>query len=555
MKASDIFVSALENEGVEYIFGVPGEENLDLLESIRTSRIKFILTRHEQTAGFMAATYGRLTGRTGVCLSTLGPGATNFITAVAYAYLGGMPMLVISGQKPIRKSKQGLFQIINVVNMMRPITKKTQQIVDGVRISSTIRESFRLAESERPGPVHIELPEDIASEDVSEDSSYIFPFVENDIPVASEKSLDKAAQMIRGAKTPLVIIGEGSNRHGAPDGILQFIEKTGIPFICTQMGNGVVDERHPCYLGTAALSDEDFLHNLIKKSDVIINVGHHVVEKPPFLMEYGKYHGRKIIHVSFSEAVIDKIYFPQLNVVGDIKESMIQLGTMVGKQSQWDFVKYYDVKNKVLEHTEQYASDTRFPTLPQRVVKIMRDVMPEDGIVTLDNGIYKIWFARNYTTYKHNTLLLDNALASMGVGLASAIAVKLVNPEKEVVTVCGDGGFMMNSQEIETAHRLGISLTIVILNDNAYGMIQWKQKGMGFKDFGLNYGNPDFVRYIESYGGKGFRPQSDEEFASMLAEAIVYQGISLIDLSVDYSVNHEVLNVTLKKLNSTLEKI
>ncbi len=555
MKASDVFVKSLENEGVEYIFGVPGEENLDLLESIRKSNIKFILTRHEQTAGFMAATYGRLTGKTGVCLSTLGPGATNFITAVAYAYLGGMPMLVISGQKPIRKSKQGLFQIINVVNMMRPITKQTQQIVDGVRISSTLREAFRLAESERPGPVHIELPEDIAAEDVDEDSSYVFPVIENDIPVASEKSLHKAAQMIRGAKTPLVIIGEGSNRHGAPEGILEFIEKTGIPFICTQMGNGVVDERHPSYLGTAALSDQDFLHSLIKKSDVIINVGHHVVEKPPFLMEYGKYEGRKIVHISFSEAVIDKIYFPQLNVAGDIKESMNQLGMMVGKQPQWDFSKYYDVKNKVLEHTEKYANDTRFPILPQRVVKIMRDVVPEDGIVTLDNGIYKIWFARNYTTHEHHTLLLDNALASMGVGLASAIAVKLVKPERKVVTVCGDGGFMMNSQELETAQRLGIDLTIVILNDSGYGMIQWKQQGMGFENFGLDYGNPDFVKYVESYGGKGFRPQSDEEFASMLQEAMMHQGISLIDLSVDYSVNHEVLNVALKKLNSALEQI
>jgi len=555
MKASDIFVKALENEGVEYVFGVPGEENLDFLESLRKSNIKFILTRHEQTAGFMAATYGRLTGKTGVCLSTLGPGATNFITAVAYAYLGGMPMLVISGQKPIRQSKQGLFQIVDIVDMMRPITKQTRQIVDGVRVGSTIRESFRLAESERPGPVHIEFPEDIAAEEVDEASSHVYPVYYNDIPTPSEASLHKAAQMIRGAKTPLVVIGEGANRHGAPEGILDFIEKTGIPFMCTQMGNGVVDERHPSYLGTAALSDKDFLHSLIKKSDVIINVGHNVIEKPPFLMEYGKYEGRSVIHINFSEAVIDKIYFPQLNVVGDIKNAMEELGRIVGKQPQWNFEKYYDVKKRVVEHTEEYANDDRFPMLPQRVVKTMREVVPETGVVTLDNGIYKIWFARNYATYEHHTLLLDNALASMGVGLASAIATKLIKPERKVVTVCGDGGFMMNSQELETAQRLGLDITIVILNDSGYGMIKWKQQGMGFDNFGLDYNNPDFVKYIESYGGVGFRPKSDAEFATMLQEAIDYNGVALIDLAVDYSVNHEVLNVTLKKLNTELEKI
>ncbi len=555
MKASDVFVRALENEGVEYIFGVPGEENLALLESIRQSNITFVLTRHEQGAGFMAATYGRLTGKTGVCLSTLGPGATNFITAISYAYLGGMPMVIISGQKPIRQSKQGLFQIVNIVNMMRPITKKTQQIVDGVRISSVIREAFRLAESERPGPVHIELPEDIAAQEVNDQFSHTFPVSKSNFPVANEESLHSAAQLIRGSKYPLVIIGDGANRHGAPSALLDFVEKTGIPFLCTQMGNGVIDERHPSYLGTAALSEKDFLHIIIKKADVIINVGHYVVEKPPFLMSYGKYGGRKVIHVNFSEANIDKIYFPQLNVVGNIAHSMYNLAMMVGKQPQWEFSSYFDIKDKILKHAQQYEYDTRFPILPQRAVRIMRDIMPEDGVIALDNGIYKIWFARNYTTYEHYTLLLDNALATMGAGLPSAIATKLIKPERKVVAVCGDGGFMMNSQELETAQRLGLDIIVVIFNDGGYGMIKWKQQGEGFESFGLDYGNPDFVKYIESYGGRGFRPENDEDFSTLLKEALNTKGLSLIDLRVDYSVNHEVLNITLKELNKDLEEL
>lgn len=327
IKAADLFVRALENEGVEYIFGIPGEENLDFLNSLKDSGIKLILTRHEQAAGFMAATYGRLTGRPGVCLSTLGPGATNFVTAAAYAQLGAMPMLMITGQKPIKKSKQGRFQIVDIVDMMRPITKYTRQIVNGNNIPSAVREAFRMAVEERPGAVHIELPEDIAREQV-EYRLYMVKQVRR--PDANGKAIQDAVNMIHRAKYPLLLIGAGANRKRTGIALKRLIENTGIPFFNTQMGKGVVDERHPLFLGTAALSENDYLHCAINKADLIINVGHDVVEKPPFFMKPG---GKEVIHINFLSSAVDEVYFPQLNVVGDIATTVNHLNRYIKKQT------------------------------------------------------------------------------------------------------------------------------------------------------------------------------------------------------------------------------
>ncbi len=541
MKASDLLVKALENEQVEYIFGIPGEENLDFLNSLQQSSIKLILTRHEQAAGFMAATYGRLTGKPGVCLSTLGPGATNFVTAAAYAQLGAMPMMMISGQKPIKQSKQGLFQIVDIVQMMKPLTKYTRQIVNANNIPSTIREAFRLAMEERPGAVHIELPEDVASEEADAEC---FDVSDYKRPDADDLSIKKAVQMIEQAKMPLLLIGAGANRKSTQQALSYFIETTGIRFFSTQMGKGVVDERHPQFLGTAALSDHDFLHCAISRADLIVNVGHDIIEKPPFLMEKG---GKKVIHVNFFPNQVDDVYFPQLNVVGDISTSVRNIAEQIEDNSNWDLSYFNKIKKEVDQHLAKYADDCRFPVLPQRVVKIIRQQMPENGIITLDNGIYKIWFARNYPCYQPNTLLLDNALATMGAGLPSAIAAKLINPQKKVIAVCGDGGFMMNSQEMETAMRLKLNLIVIILNDNAFGMIKWKQQGKGFENFGLDYNNPDFVTYATSYGAQGHRPDSCEEFESILAHCLSTDGVHLIDLAVDYSLNHSILNEKLKQ--------
>ena len=546
MKASDLLVKALEKEGVEYIFGIPGEENLDFLNSLKNSKIKLILTRHEQGAGFMAATYGRLTGKVGVCLSTLGPGATNFVTAAAYAQLGAMPMMMITGQKPIKKSKQGQFQIVNIVDMMQPITKFTKQIVDANNIPSLVRESIRIAQEERPGAVHLELPEDVASENGEEnyfDTSFYMR------PHSNIETKEQAAKMIVDAKKPLLLIGAAANRNRVSKSLTNFINKHGIYFFNTQMGKGVVDERNPKFLGTSALSDHDYIHCAINQADLIINVGHDVIEKPPFFMHQN---GVKVIHVNNFSAKVDDVYFPHVEVVGDIASSIEDISKLLEKSEVNNPEGFPKIKKNLDENIYEKNDDNRFPIIPQRVVADVRRVMPDDGIVTLDNGVYKIWFARNYPTYQPNTLLLDNALATMGAGLPSAIGAKIVKPDKKVLSVCGDGGFMMNSQEIETAVRLNLDLVTIILRDDAYGMIKWKQAGMGFENFGLDYGNPDFVKYAESYGAFGHRITSTKELYSKLDECLNTDGVHIVEVPVDYSENEKVLIEELKNLTCDL---
>lgn len=548
MKAADLMVKALEAEGVEYIFGIPGEENLDLLNALKDSNIKLVLTRHEQAAGFMAATLGRLTGKAGVCLATLGPGASNLVTAAAYANLGAMPMLMITGQKPIKTSKQGLFQIIDVVDMMRPITKYTQQIVSGQNIPARVREAFRNATTERPGATHLELPEDIAAEEVDKP---IFERSMHRRPIAEAKAITHAVEMIEQAKHPLILIGAGANRKTAGKMIREFVDKTAIPFFTTQLGKGVVDERHENYLGCAALSDFDFIHTAIEQTDLIINIGHDVVEKPPFFMTQD---GFKVLHINYTNAQVDSVYFPQADVIGDIGNALYQLNEAIEPQEHWDFSAFFTVKEHIQQNLLEGVEDARFPVYPQRLVADVRQVMGESDVIALDNGIYKLWFARNYPAYKANTVLLDNALASMGAGLASAMAAKLVNPNANVLAVCGDGGFMMNSQEIETCVRLKLDIVVLILQDNAYGMIKWKQKHVDFEEFGLDFGNPDFVIYAKSYGAHGHQIESAEALIPTIKNAFETGGVHLISVPVDYSENDQILNHDLKEKSKQLAK-
>lgn len=536
MKASDLFVQALENEGVEFIFGIPGEENLDLLDSLSRSSIKLVLTRHEQAAGFMAATYGRLTGKAGVCLSTLGPGATNLVTSAAYAQLGGMPMLMITGQKPIKTSKQGQFQIVDIVDTMQPLTKYTQQIVSGANIPSRVREAVRRAEEERPGATHLELPEDIAAEKTDE-----VPIQASLArrPVAEEKSIRAAVELIQKAKHPLLVVGAAANRKRPCKMLREFVAHTGIPFVTTQMGKGVINETSPGFLGCAALSSGDYVHRAIDHADLIINVGHDVIEKPPFFMDAN---GVQVIHVNFFSAQVDPVYFPQIEVIGDIANSIWQFKEQLTAQQHWDFSYFDKVRVAGEAHYAEGTDDDRFPMYPQRLVADVRSVTDGKGIIALDNGVYKIWFARNYKAHSPNTVLLDNALATMGAGLPSAMAAKLVFPDRQVVAICGDGGFMMNSQELETAVRLDMNLVVVILRDDAYGMIKWKQSNMGFDNFGLDYGNPDFVKYAESYGAHGHRVERAQELAPLISECHGKPGVHVIDVPVDYSENDRILN-------------
>ncbi|WP_038366760.1 acetolactate synthase large subunit [Bosea sp. UNC402CLCol] len=535
-KGSDLLVAALENEGVDRVFGVPGEENLDVVESLRKSKIELVLTRHEQAAAFMAATHGRLTGKPGVCIATLGPGALNFSTGAAYAHLGAMPMILITGQKAIMTAKQARFQIVDVVASMRPLTKMTRQIVSPASIPSVVRDAFRVAMEERPGPVHLELPEDVAAEEI--DDIPLIPVHPLDQPVAPAVALDRATQMILAAKRPLVMIGAAGNRPRLVEPLSAFVRKIGVPFFNTQMGKGAVTGGSNLYLGTAALSEGDYVHEAVAAADLIIAVGHDTVEKPPFLMRSAG--GPKVIHVGYQSANVEQVYHPDAEVIGDIGASVTALGDRLGGKLP-EQAKMLELRQRILAKINDRAEEDRFPVTPQRLVHDVRAVMPEDGIVCLDNGMYKIWFARNYRTHVANTLLLDNALATMGAGLPSAMMAAMLHPRRRVMAVCGDGGFMMNSQEMETAVRLGLDLVVLVLNDGAYGMIRWKQAVDKFPDYGMTFGNPDFVRYAEAYGAKGSRVTSAEALVPTLEAAFKGGGVHLVDCPIDYSENTRVL--------------
>jgi len=535
-KGSDLLVAALENEGVDRIFALPGEENLDVLESLRHSKIELVLTRHEQAAAFMAATQGRLTGRPGVCLSTLGPGALNFTTAAAYAHLGAMPMLMITGQKAIKSARQARFQIVDIVGAMRPLTKSTRQIVSAATIPTMVRDAFRVAVEERPGPVHLELPEDIAAEPAEARLVLPHPL---DRPVASHEALDRTAAMVLEAKHPLIMIGAAGNRPRLVDALSDFVRRSRIPFFNTQMGKGAVTGGSNLYLGTAALSERDYVHDAIDRADLIIAIGHDTVEKPPFLMGRAA-GGPKVIHVGYTSAHVEEVFYPDAELIGDIGASVIALADRLEGRLSPDPA-MAELRKNILSHINERAEDERFPVIPQRLVHDIRAVMPEDGILCLDNGMYKIWFARNYRTHVANTLLLDNALATMGAGLPSAISAKLLNPQRRVMALCGDGGFMMNSQELETAVRLKLDLVVVIVEDSAYGMIRWKQAVDGFPDFGMTFGNPDFVAYANSYGGHGHRIASTAELVPTLEAVFAAGGVHVVAVPIDYGENTRVL--------------
>ena len=535
LNGAELLVSALENEGVEQIFGVPGEENLGVIEALRLSKIELVVTRHEQPAAFMAATHGRLTGRAGVCLTTLGPGALNLTTGAAYALLGAMPMVMLTGQKGVLSRKQAQFQVVDVVSAMKPLTKMAHQIVSPAIIPSIVREAFRIAQQERPGPVHLELPEDIAAE-----TAPAIPLVAPhtiEPPVAPPSALERAAELILEAERPLVMLGAAASRPHLAEPLSDFVNRVQIPFFNTQMGKGAVAGGSGLYMGTAALSERDYVHRAIDRADLSIAIGHDTVEKPPFLMGAG---GPKVLHVGYLPATVEEVYFPNAELIGDVGPTLALLADRLGAKLQ-NAGALLPLRADILAQIAERAEERRYPLTPQRIVHDVRQVMPQDGIVCLDNGMYKIWFARNYRTQVANTLLLDNALATMGAGLSSAMMAAMLYPSRRVLAVCGDGGFMMNSQELETAARLRLDLVVLILQDNAYGMIRWKQAADGFPDFGMSFGNPDFVLYAKAYGVKGSRVESADGLAPALEAAFAGGGIHLVSAPVDYSENIRVL--------------
>jgi acetolactate synthase-1/2/3 large subunit len=422
---------------------------------------------------------------------------------------------------------------------MRPLTKLSEQIVDAGNIPTQVRNAFRVARAERPGPVHLELPEDIAAQ--LTERTHLVPIEATLEPIAPDQAVERAAELISQARRPLIMMGAAANRPGLSEALSAFVRMAKIPFFNTQMGKGAVAGNSQLFLGTAALSEHDYLHDVIDCSDLIVTVGHDTVEKPPFIMHA---EGPRVVHIDFHRADIDEIYFPHVEVIGDIADSLWRLARRLDGRLKHDVSgatsAIMKLREQVHAHVAERADDPRFPVIPQRLVADVRKVMPEDGMLALDNGMYKIWFARNYRTAVANTLLLDNALATMGAGLPSAMTAALLYPERRVMAVCGDGGFMMNSQDLETAIRLKLNLVVLIVEDHGYGMIRWKQAAAGFADFGLRFDNPDFVKYAEAYGAKGSRIRAADELVPALERAFQEGGVQLVVVAIDYSENERV---------------
>ena len=538
MKATDLFIKILENHWVETIYWVPGEENLDFLNSLKSSKIELILTRNEQTAVFMAATYGRFTWKLGVALATLWPWATNMVTGIAYATLWWMPVMVITGQKPIKKSKQWQFQIIDVVSMMKPITKYATSIVSPDRIPYILKNAIKIAEEERPGAVAIELPEDIAWESLTEEVM-ITEELKVRRPQIDQKMLEILKVELEKAKKPVILIGAWANRKRISKYLTKFIEKHNIPFFSSQMWKWVVDERLSQYIWTAALTSGDYLHDIIDTADLILSVGYDAIEKPTTVVWI---QGTKTIHINFYSTEIDTVYSPYLEVIWDIWNTFWQLYETDLDSTSWDFDEMYKINSKNKKKIEENISleDEYDYMMPRRLSKELREVLWEDDILTLDNWLYKVWLARNYPAYKSNTILLDNALATMWAWVASAMEACRLNPDKKVVCVTWDGGLVMNLWDLETAVRMKINLVIVVLNNSSYGMIKWKQTWAWFDNYWLDFWNPDFVKLAESFWAKWYKVEKKEDFKKTIETALWEKWIKIIDLDFDYPVDGEI---------------
>ncbi len=540
MRASDLFVAQLVEEGVRYVFGLPGEENLYLLEALRRSAIKVVVTRHEQAAAFMAATYGRLTGKAGVCLSTLGPGATNLTTGVAHAQLIGAPLVSISAQKPRKENWQGKFQLVDVIRLMGPITKKAVSIIDPNTIPTVLRSAFKKAEAERPGAVHVELPEDVAEEEVR---AGVQKRGEVRRPGPDGKAIERAVELIERAKNPILIVSSGANRKRVSQSLLDLVNRTGLYVVHTQMGKGVLTDDCQYSLFSTGIHKHDYVNCGIDKADLIITVGYNIVEYPPYVWNPNL--DKTILNIDFVESEPDPYFNPAVEVVGDISHSLRRIAERI--ESPRSFPLFARTR-ALIERKIEAPGESRYPLLPQEIVKSVREVMSREDIVVLDNGIYKLWFSRLYPTFQPNTFLLDNALATMGAGLPAGIAAKMLNPDRKVLAVCGDGGFMMNSQELETVIRYRVPIVVLLLNDNAYGFIKWKQRNLNFEDFGMDLSNPDFVKYAESFGARGMRVEKGQSLTQTLTRAFALNQVVLVECPIDYSVNYEVFSVELEQL-------
>ena len=533
MNTAELLVRCLENEGVEYVFGLPGEENLHVLEALRHSSIQFITTRHEQGAAFMADLYGRLTGKAGVCLSTLGPGATNLMTGVADANLDGAPLVAITGQVGTDRMHIESHQYLDLVAMFAPVTKWNAQIVRPSNTAEIVRKAFKIAQSEKPGAVHIDLPENIAAMPVT---SQPLNKDEREKTFASFRSLGKAAVAISKAKNPLILVGNGAIRANASEALTEFATRMNIPVVNSFMGKGVIPYTHPLALWTVGLQQRDHISCAFDDADLIIAVGYDLIEYSP--KKWNPENKISIIHIGLTPAEVDSSYIPLVEVVGDISDSLAEIMKQADRQGKAT-PSAVELRSAIREDYEYYANDDGFPIKPQKIIYDLRQVMGPEDIVISDVGAHKMWIARHYHGDRPNTCIISNGFAAMGIAMPGALAAKLVHPHRKVVAVTGDGGFMMNCQELETALRVGTPFVTLIFNDGGYGLIEWKQQnhfGVGESAF-VKFGNPDFVKFAESMGLKGYRVSSAADLIPTLKIALEQDVPSVIDCPVDYGEN------------------
>ena len=530
MKASDLFVKCLENENVEYIFGIPGEENLDVMDSLLSSEIKFILTRHEQGAAFMADVYGRLTGRAGVCLATLGPGATNLVTGVADANMDRAPIVAIAGQAATTRMHKESHQVLDLVNLFAPISKYSTQIREPEVIPEIVRKAFKVAEAEKPGCSFIDFPENIAEMEV--ENHHPLKVQSASLPAPRADKLKQASDLIENAKYPIIMAGNGVIRANAENALIGFAEALHIPVATTFMAKGVIPFSHPLCIGTVGLQARDFVSCGIDRSDVIICVGYDMVEYHPYLWNPDNSH--KIIHIDSMPAEVDSHYIVETGIIGDLNECLNELADETHAS---ETLHSENLKNTIEEEFSLHANDTDFPVKPQKIIWDLRQAIKDDDIVLSDVGAHKMWMARMFQAEASNTCIISNGFASMGIALPGAIAAKLARPDKTAIAITGDAGFLMNVQELETAMRINTPIVIIIWNDSNYGLIKWKQEAQFGRESNIHFNNPDFVMLAESFGAKGYRVEKTEELLPTIEQAIKDNTVVIIDCPVDYSEN------------------
>jgi len=536
MKASDLFVKCLEEEGIEYIFGVPGEENADFMISLEQSKkIRFILTRHEQGAAFMAEIYGRLTGNAAGCLGTLGPGATNLITGVADANMDRAPLLALTGQGSSQRLHKESHQIMDVVEMFGPVTKWATSVIHQDNIPEIIRKAVRVARSEKPGAVHIELPEDIAKLQTTTKPLQPQRFRR---PVTDDKIIDKAFEILKQAKHPVILAGNGCIRRRASKQLRMFCETTGIGVINTFMAKGCVDMDADYCLYTIGLQARDVVACALEAADVVLALGYDMVEYHPNL--WNKHGERHIIHADFQPAEIDSDYHPETELVGDLAHTLWMLNERVAANGGLSFDHSHQVAARLSmqeEMAKHKDDDTQGSIRPQKVLWDCRQVMGPNDILLSDVGAHKMWIARHYQCHEPNTCLIPNGFCSMGFSLPGAISAALVYPDRRIMSIAGDGAYLMNVQEMETAKRLNVNIVTMIWEDHAYGLIEWKQENEFGKHTDLSFNNPDWLKLADAFDWYGHKVENSKDLVATLEEAFAEQGPSLIVIPIDYREN------------------